>query len=107
SMQALAEEGRNLKAALDEAGRARTLVRTLRDNQLATESLARAQADARATLDDLTREVADNATATAGQRIALREARRTLEEAERAYKKNQQAIQNTTSDLKKLGVDTD
>lgn len=107
SMRELTEEGRRLKASMDEVGRARGLARTLRDNQQATESLARSQADARATLDDLTREIGDNATATAGQRIALREARRTLEEAERAYKRNQQAIKNTTTELKKLGVDTD
>ncbi|CAM3851753.1 phage tail length tape measure family protein [Ectopseudomonas alcaliphila] len=107
SMRELTEEGRRLKASMEEAGRARGLARTLRDNQQATEGLERAQRDARATLDDLTREIGDNATATAGQRIALREARRTLEEAERAYKRNQQAIKNTTSELKKLGVDTD
>lgn len=107
SMRELTEEGRRLKASMDEVGRARGLARTLRDNQQATEGLARSQADARATLDDLTREIGDNATATAGQRIALREARRTLDEAERAYKRNQQAIKNTTSELKKLGVDTD
>lgn len=107
SMRELTEEGRRLKASMDEVGRARGLARTLRDNQQATEGLARSQADARATLDDLTREIGDNATATAGQRIALREARQTLEEAERAYKRNQQAIKNTTSELKKLGVDTD
>ena len=107
SMRELTEEGRRLKASMDEVGRARGLARTLRDNQQATEGLARSQADARATLDDLTREIGDNATATAGQRIAMREARRTLEEAERAYKRNQQAIKNTTSELKKLGVDTD
>ncbi|QMV65193.1 phage tail length tape measure family protein [Pseudomonas berkeleyensis] len=107
SMRELTEEGRRLKASMDDVGRARGLARTLRDNQQATEGLARSQADARATLDDLTREIGDNATATAGQRIALREARQTLEEAERAYKRNQQAIKNTTSELKKLGVDTD
>ena len=107
SMRELTEEGRRLKASMDEVGRARGLARTLRDNQQATEGLARSQADARATLDDLTREIGDNATATAGQRIAMREARRTLEEAESAYKRNQQAIKNTTSELKKLGVDTD
>ncbi|WP_395504658.1 phage tail length tape measure family protein [Ectopseudomonas hydrolytica] len=106
SMRELTEEGRRLKASMDEVGRARGLARTLRDNQQATEGLARSQADARATLDDLTREIGDNATATAGQRIALREARRTLEEAESAYKRNQQAIKNTTSELEKLGVDT-
>ncbi|WP_177342864.1 phage tail length tape measure family protein, partial [Pseudomonas sp. EGD-AK9] len=106
-MRELAEEGRRLKASMDDVGRARGLARTLRDNQQATEGLARSQADARATLDDLTREIGDNEKATAGQRIALREARRTLEEAERAYKRNQQAIKNTTSELKKLGVDTD
>jgi len=107
SMRELAEEGRRLKASLEEAGRARGLARTLRDNQQATEGLERTQRDARATLDDLTREIGDHAQATAGQRIALREARRTLDEAERAYKRNQQAIKNTTSELKKLGVDTD
>lgn len=107
SMRELTEEGRRLKASMDEVGRARGLARTLRDNQQATEGLARSQADARATLDDLTREIGDHEKATAGQRIALREARRTLEEAERAYKRNQQAIKNTTSELKKLGVDTD
>lgn len=107
SMRELTEEGRRLKASMEDVGRARGLARTLRDNQQATEGLARSQADARATLDDLTREIGDNATATAGQRIALREARRTLEEAERAYKRNQQAIKNTTSELQKLGVDTD
>lgn len=107
SMRELTEEGHRLKASMDEVGRARGLARTLRDNQQAAEGLARSQADARATLDDLTREIGDNTTATAGQRIALREARRTLEEAERAYKRNQQAIKNTTSELEKLGVDTD
>ncbi len=107
SMRELTEEGRRLKASMDEVGRARGLARTLRDNQQATEGLERAQRDARATLDDLTREIGDNATATAGQRIAMREARRTLEEAALAYKRNQQAIKNTTSELKKLGVDTD
>ncbi|WP_313315302.1 phage tail length tape measure family protein [Stutzerimonas nitrititolerans] len=107
SMRELAEEGRRLKTSLEEAGRARGLARTLRDNQQATEGLERTQRDARATLDDLTREIGDHAQATAGQRIALREARRTLDEAERAYKRNQQAIKNTTSELKKLGVDTD
>ncbi|WP_312388383.1 tape measure protein [Stutzerimonas nitrititolerans] len=107
SMRELAEEGRRLKSSLEEAGRARGLARTLRDNQQATEGLERTQRDARATLDDLTREIGDHAQATAGQRIALREARRTLDEAERAYKRNQQAIKNTTSELKKLGVDTD
>lgn len=107
SMRELTEEGRRLKASMDEVGRARGLARTLRDNQQATEGLERAQRDARATLVDLTREVGDCENATAGQRIALREARQTLEEAERAYKRNQQAIKNTTSELKKLGVDTD
>lgn len=107
SMRELAEEGRRLKASMDEVGRARGLARTLRDNQQATEGLARSQADARATLDDLTREIGDHEKATAGQRIALREARRTLEEAESAYKRNQRAIKNTTSELQKLGVDTD
>src|SRR5690606_28497666 len=107
SMRELAEEGRQLKASLEDAGRARGLARTLRDNQQATEGLERAQRDARATLDDLTREIGDHQQATAGQRIALREARRTLDDAERAYKRNQQAIKNTTSELKKLGVDTD
>lgn len=107
SMRELTEEGRRLKASMDEVGRARGLARTLRDNQQATEGLERAQRDARATLVDLTREVGDYENATAGQRIALREARQTLEEAERAYKRNQQAIKNTTSELKKLGVDTD
>lgn len=107
SMRELTEEGRRLKASMEDVGRARGLARTLRDNQQATEGLERAQRDARATLDDLTREVGDYETATAGQRIALREARRTLDEAERAYKRNQQAIKNTTSELKKLGVDTD
>lgn len=107
SMRELTEEGRRLKTSLEEVGRARGLARTLRDNQQATEGLERAQADARATLDDLTREIGDHAQATAGQRIALREARRTLDDAERAYKRNQQAIKNTTSELKGLGVDTD
>nr|WP_256836325.1 phage tail length tape measure family protein [Pseudomonas oleovorans] len=107
SMRELTEEGRRLKASMEDVGRARGLARTLRDNQQATEGLERAQRDARATLDDLTREVGDYETATAGQRIALREARRTLDEAERAYKRNQQAIKNTTSELQKLGVDTD
>lgn len=107
SMRELAEEGRRLKTSLEDVGRARGLARTLRDNQQATEGLERAQADARATLDDLTREIGDHARATAGQRIALREARRTLDDAERAYKRNQQAIKNTTSELKGLGVDTD
>ncbi|MCJ0877757.1 hypothetical protein MRX33_09445 [Pseudomonas sp. JI-2] len=107
SMKELAEDGRRLKQSLEEAGRARGLARTLRDNQQATEGLERAQRDAAATLDDLTREIGHQEQATAGQRIALREARRTLDEAERAYKRNQQAIKNTTSELKKLGVDTD
>lgn len=107
SMRELTEEGRRLKTSLEQVGRARGLARTLRDNQQATEGLERAQADARATLDDLTREIGDNAQATAGQRIALREARRTLDDTERAYKRNQQAIKNTTSELKGLGVDTD
>lgn len=107
SMRELAKEGRQLKDSLEEAGRARGLARTLRDNQQATEGLERAQRDAAATLEDLTREIGDQEQATAGQRIALREARRTLDEAERAYKRNQQAIRNTTSELKKLGVDTD
>ncbi|BCY01591.1 phage tail length tape measure family protein [Stutzerimonas stutzeri] len=107
SMKELAEDGRRLKDTLEEVGRARGLARTLRDNQQATEGLERAQRDAAATLDDLTREIGDQERATAGQRIALREARRTLDEAERAYKRNQQAIKNTTSELKKLGVDTD
>jgi len=107
SMRELTEEGRRLKSSLEEVGRARGLARTLRDNQQATEGLEQAQADARATLDDLTREVGDHAQATAGQRIALREARRTLDDAERAYKRNQQAIKNTASELKGLGVDTD
>lgn len=107
SMRELAEDGRRLKDTLEDVGRARGLARTLRDNQQATEGLERAQRDAAATLDDLTREIGDQEQATAGQRIALREARRTLDEAERAYKRNQQAIKNTTSELKKLGVDTD
>lgn len=107
SMRELAEEGQRLKASMEDVGRARGMARTLRDNQQATEGLARAQNDARATLDDLTRELGDNAEATAGQRIAMREARRTLDEAERAYKRNQQAIKNTASELQKLGVDTD
>lgn len=107
SMKELAEDGRRLKDALEEVGRARGLARTLRDNQQATEGLERAQRDAAATLDDLTREIGVQEKATAGQRIALREARRTLDDAERAYKRNQQAIKNTTSELKKLGVDTD
>lgn len=107
SMKELAEDGRRLKDTLEEVGRARGLARTLRDNQQATEGLERAQRDAAATLDDLTREIGDQEQATAGQRIALREARRTLDDAERAYKRNQQAIKNTTSELKKLGVDTD
>lgn len=107
SMRELTEEGRRLKASMEEVGRARGMARTLRDNQQATEGLARAQADARATLDDLTRELGDNAEATAGQRIAMREARRTLDEAEQAYKKNQSAIKNLTTELKQMGVDTD
>lgn len=107
SMRELTEEGRRLKASMEDVGRARGLARTLRDNQQATEGLARAQDDARATLDDLTRELGDNAEATAGQRIAMREARRTLDEAERAYKKNQSAIKNLTTELKQMGVDTD
>lgn len=107
SMRELAKEGRQLKDSLEEAGRARGLARTLRDNQQATEGLERAQRDAAATLEDLTREIGDQEQATAGQRIALREARRTLDEAGRAYKRNQQAIKNTTSELQKLGVDTD
>lgn len=107
SMRELTEEGQRLKASMEDVGRARGLARNLRDNLQATESLARAQADARATLDDLTSELGDNAEATAGQRIAMREARRTLDEAERAYKKNQSAIKNLTTDLKQMGVDTD
>ncbi len=107
SMKELAEDGRRLKETLEDVGRARGLARTLRDNQQATEGLERAQRDAAATLDDLTREIGDQEQATAGQRIAMREARRTLDDAERAYKRNQQAIKNTTSELKKLGVDTD
>lgn len=107
SMKELAEEGRRLKQSLEEVGRARGLARTLRDNQQATEGLERAQRDAAATLDDLTREIGDQEQATASQRIAMREARRTLDDAARAYKRNQQAIKNTTSELKKLGVDTD
>ncbi|WP_339079620.1 phage tail length tape measure family protein [Pseudomonas sp. TMP9] len=107
SMRELAEEGQRLKASMEDVGRARGFARSLRDSQQATEGLSRAQADARATLDDLTRELGDNAEATAGQRIAMREARRTLDEAERAYKKNQSAIKNLTTDLKQMGVDTD
>ena len=106
ALKSLTEDGRQLKDALTEAGRARTLARTLRDNETASESLRRAWSDAQATLDDLTREIGDNEKATAGQRIALREARRTAEEAERAFKRNQSAIKNTTSELTRLGVDT-
>lgn len=106
AVKELAAESQRLKATLEDAGKARSLLRTLRDNEQATEGLQRAWTDAAATLDDLTREVGENETATAGQRIALREARRTAEEAERAYKRNQSAIKNTTTDLNKLGVDT-
>ncbi|MGN0925617.1 hypothetical protein [Ectopseudomonas mendocina] len=82
AVKELAEEGRHLKEALTEAGKTRDMARMLRDNQSASDSLAKAWEDARATLEDLTREYGDNENATAGQRIALREARQTAEAAE-------------------------
>lgn len=106
SVKELAEEGKRLKDALNEAGQARGLARALRDNEQAAAGLERAWSDAKATLNDLTSEVADNEQATAGQRIALREARKSADDAERAYKRNQSAIKNTTSELNALGVDT-
>lgn len=107
AMRGLSEEGRRLKDELAEAGRARGLVRTLRDTEGATGSLERAWRDAQATLDDLTREVGDHEQATAGQRIALREARRTADEAKAAYDRSQRAIKNLRTELKGLGVDAD
>lgn len=106
AVASLAEEGKRLKAALTEAGQARALARTLRDNEAAAAGLERAWRDADATLSDLTREFGENAQATAGQRIALREARQAVDQAERAFKRNQSAIRNVTSELKQLGVDT-
>ena len=106
SVKELTEESKRLKAALNDAGTARSLARTLRDNEQATEGLERSWKDAKATLDDLTREYGENERATAGQRIALREAKQAADAAERAYKRNQSAIKNTTSELNKLGVDT-
>ena len=107
AMRELSAEGRRLKDELAEAGRARGLVRTLRDTEGATGSLERAWRDAQATLDDLTREVGDHEQATAGQRIALREARRTADEAKAAYDRSQRAIKNLRTELKALGVDAD
>lgn len=107
AMRELSAEGRRLKGELAEAGRARGLVRTLRDTEGATDSLKRAWADAQATLDDLTREIGDNEQATAGQRIALREARRTADEAKDAYDRSQRAIKNLRTELKSLGVDAE
>lgn len=107
AMRELSAEGRRLKDELAEAGRARGLVRTLRDTEGATGSLERAWRDAQATLDDLTREVGDHEQATAGQRIALREARRTADEAKAAYDRSQRAIKNLRTELKGLGVDAD
>ncbi|MDG9925432.1 MULTISPECIES: tape measure protein [unclassified Pseudomonas] len=107
AMRDLSAEGRRLKAELAEAGRARGLVRTLRDTEGATGSLERAWRDAQSTLDDLTREVGDHEQATAGQRIALREARRTADEAKAAYDRSQRAIKNLRTELKGLGVDAD
>ncbi|MDD0843366.1 tape measure protein [Pseudomonas sp. Gutcm_11s] len=102
----LTAEGKRLKDSLAEAGRARGLVRTLRDTEGATGSLERAWHDAQATLDDLTREIGDSEQATAGQRIALREARRTADEAKNAYDRSQRAIKNLRAELKALNVDT-
>lgn len=107
AMRALGDEGRRLKDQLAEAGRARGLVRTLRDTEGATGSLEQAWRDAQATLDDLTREIGDSEQATAGQRIALREARRTADEAQAAYERSQRAIKNLRTELKALNVDTD
>lgn len=106
ALKELTADGAKLKDSLAEAGTARSLLRALRDNQQATESLRTGWNNAQATLDDLTREIGDNEKATAGQRIALREARATLDEAERAYRRNQSAIRNTTAELTRLGVDT-
>ncbi|MBG0846864.1 phage tail length tape measure family protein, partial [Pseudomonas chengduensis] len=106
AVKELAEEGRHLKEALTEAGKTRDMARMLRDNQSASDGLAKAWEDARATLEDLTREYSDNERATAGQRIALREARQTAETAEQAYKRNQSTIRNLASELEALGVDT-
>ncbi|TXI34776.1 MAG: hypothetical protein E6Q69_03245 [Aquipseudomonas alcaligenes] len=106
AMRGLSEEGRRLKDELAEAGRARGLVRTLRDTEGATGSLEQAWRDAQATLDDLTREIGDSEQATAGQRIALREARRTADEAQSAYERSQRAIKNLRTELKALNVDT-
>lgn len=106
ALKDLAADGARLKEELGEASKARALLRTLRDNEQATDSLRSAWSNAQATLDDLTREIGDNENATAGQRIALREARATLDEAERAFRRNQSAIKNTTTELKRLGVDT-
>ena len=89
SVKELTEESKRLKAALNDAGTARSLARTLRDNAQATEGLERSWKDAKATLDDLTREYGENERATAGQRIAMREAKQAADAAERAYKRNQ------------------
>lgn len=107
AMRELGDEGRRLKDQLAEAGRARGLVRTLRDTEGATGSLEQAWRDAQTTLDDLTREIGDSEQATAGQRIALREARRTADEAQSAYERSQRAIKNLRTELKALNVDTD
>lgn len=107
ALQGLVEDSRNLKDALNEAGRARGLARTLRDSEGATDSLRQAWKDAQATLEDLTREVGDSEQATAGQRIALREARRSADEAQAAYDRSQRAIKNLRTELKALNVDTD
>lgn len=106
SVKELTDESKRLKAALNDAGTARSLARTLRDNEQAADGLERSWKDAAATLDDLTREYGENERATAGQRIALREAKQAADAAERAYKRNQSAIKNTASELNKLGVDT-
>lgn len=106
SVKELTEESKRLKTALNDAGTARSLARTLRDNEQAADGLERSWKDAAATLDDLTREYGENERATAGQRIALREAKQAADAAERAYKRNQSAIKNTASELNKLGVDT-
>lgn len=106
ALQGLTEDSKRLKDALTDSGKARTLARTLRDNEQASAGLHRAWKEAQETLEDLTREVGANADATAGQRIALREARATADAAAQAYKRNQSAIKNTTSELKRLGVDT-
>lgn len=107
ALQGLVDDSRNLKDALNEAGRARGLARTLRDSEGATDSLRQAWKDAQATLEDLTREVGDSEQATAGQRIALREARRSADEAQAAYDRSQRAIKNLRTELKALNVDTD